>query len=254
VARTTDGQGSGQIERYGGRNSGVATQRVNSRKSSFSTVYGVMLAMDMESHAQISEILDLVAPEISAIKIGNLALYLHGVSLIRQLKARYQLPIIADLKLTDVSHIACPLFQHLADAGADAVVVNGCSGRSVLESIARTATNSCELWVFTEFTHSDGLIDERLAERTVRIAIESGVTGLQVPGTRPYRIEDTRLEVGSDIAIMACGIGVQGAKFGSAILAGANLEIVGRAIYGSPEPLASARQAREEIQQVVRNQ
>ena len=218
-------------------------------KSRLARAKGVMFAADLIDEAAIYRCLDAIAPEIKAVKLGSLALCRYGFGLVKSLKGRYPLlPVVADLKLTDVSHIAVQTVRAFADVGADAVVVNGICGKSVLESIVKNTPETCEIWVFTEFTHDDGLIDPDMADKLIADAIDSGVTGIQAPGTRPYRIEDIRQAVGGDISIMACGIGVQGGEFGSAIRAGANYEIVGRSIYGATDPALVAHNARLEIE------
>jgi len=52
--------------------------------------------------------------------------------------------------------------------------------------------------------------------------------------------------------IISPGVGAQGAPFGSAIRAGADYEIVGRAIYASQDPAAAAHAAVEEQRKALR--
>jgi orotidine-5'-phosphate decarboxylase len=47
--------------------------------------------------------------------------------------------------------------------------------------------------------------------------------------------------------IAFCGIGSQGGKFGEAIAAGGDFEIIGRAIYDAPDPLKAAAEIRAAI-------
>ena len=100
----------------------------------------------------------------------------------------------------------------------------------------------------TEFTHSEGLIDGALlANESIQLAVQAGATGVQVPATRPHRIEAVRAAIGENITIASCGIGVQGGTFGAAIKAGANFEIIGRSIFGKPSPKMEARRINEAI-------
>lgn len=222
------------------------------RKSRLAHTRGIMFAADLTDEAAIYRCLDAIAPEIKAIKLGSLALFRHGLGLVKNLKSRYPLlPVVADLKLTDVSHIAVQTVRAFADVGADAVVVNGICGKPVFEDIVSHIPESCEIWIFSEFTHKDGFITPEMADKLIADAIDSGVTGVQAPGTRQYRIEDVRLEVGSDISIMACGIGRQGGALGAAIQAGANYAIIGRDIFEATDPAVIARNARLEIESVL---
>ncbi len=221
------------------------------RKSRLAHTRGIMFAADLTDEAAIYRCLDEIAPEIKAIKLGSLALFRYGFALVKNLKSRYMLPVVADLKLTDVAHVGVPTVRAFADVGADAVVVNGICGKSVLEDIVRYTPETCEIWVFSEFTHDDGLIDAVMADKLIADAIASGVTGVQAPGTRIHRIEDIRHDVGSDISIMACGMGRQGGVFSYAIKAGANYEIVGRAIFEATDPAAAAHKARLAIELIA---
>lgn len=219
------------------------------RKSHLAHTKGIMFAADLIDETAIYRCLDAIAPEIKAIKLGSVALFRHGLGLVKNLKCRYpSLPVVADLKLTDVSHIAVQTVQSFAYVGADVVVVNGICGKPVFEELIKHTPETCEIWIFSEFTHEDGFISPDMADKLIVDAIDSGVTGVQAPGTRPYRIEDVRLEVGSDISIMACGIGRQGGALGSAIKAGVNYAIIGRDIFEATDPAMVARKMRLEIE------
>lgn len=216
-------------------------------ESKFSGNKGILFAADLPDQRALYLCLDEIADEIDAIKLGNTLLYEVGVKLITDLKKRYSLPVVADIKITDTSHIATRVAQSFANAGADALTISGICGRTVFRDVRKTLSDSCELWIFSEFTHDDGLVDAELADLSIRSACQEGLAGIQVPGTRTHRIEDVRSDVGNHIVIIACGIGIQGGRFGSAILHGANYEIIGRAIYGQSSPRLASQVAKEAI-------
>jgi orotidine-5'-phosphate decarboxylase len=220
-------------------------------KSRFSASRGVLFAGDLSSEEELLICLDSISPYLEAIKLGNALLYDTGARLVRDIRLRYGLPVVVDLKLTDVSHVATRVVKTFAAHGAAAIIVAGVCGREVLRDLVTATQGDCEIWVFTEFTNDSGLIEPSLADHCVREALDAGVLGFQAPGTRPHRIEDIRSDVGERAAIVACGIGVQGGRFGSAISAGANLEIIGRSIYGHPEPSAAAAEAKGAISRVA---
>ncbi len=219
--------------------------------SRFRDTKGILFAADLPTEEIIFSCLDAIAPHLAAVKLGNAVLYTAGAILIKKIKSRYGLPVIADLKLTDVSHVAIRVVDSFAARGADAVIVAGMCGREVLSNVVRVAEKRCEIWIFTEFTNDSGMIDPALADRCVQVALDAGVVGFQAPGTRPHRVEDVRADVGNSVTIAACGIGVQGGRFGSAISAGANLEIIGRAIYSAREPAIAAAAAKHAILQAA---
>lgn len=217
-------------------------------KSRFSRVRGIAFAGDLETDTALFQCLDLIHHEIKVLKLGNALLYRYGFKLLDSLKNRYaELPVIIDIKLCDVAHIASRVAKDFAERGADVVVVAAICGPVVIKEIVKAVPSSCEIWVFSEFTHDSGYINSRTADESIIAALESGAKGVQAPGTRTHRVEEIREDVGENIAIMACGIGAQGARFGSAIKAGANFEIIGRSIYGQFSPLDPVREARRDI-------
>lgn len=90
------------------------------------------------------------------------------------------------------------------------------------------------------------------AEEMARLGVECGVDGFIAPATRPERIRAVRSIVGDGKKILSPGVGAQGGKASDAIRAGADYAIVGRAIYGSADPRASAEAFAEDIRTVLR--
>jgi orotidine-5'-phosphate decarboxylase len=72
------------------------------------------------------------------------------------------------------------------------------------------------------------------------VAREGGATGVVAPATRPEDIAAVRAAVG-DLTIISPGVGAQGGDSRAAIAAGADLVIVGRAIYQADDPGSAAR-------------
>lgn len=216
-------------------------------RSKFAGTCGILLAADLPGPDEILRLLDEVSPYIAAIKIGNPVLYRTGFGVVRTIKDRFPIPVVLDIKLCDVAHVAQMVVSDAVDAGADAIIVAGVCGPEVVQEATHVCGASTEVWVFTEFTSDSGLISEKLADDIAKMAASLPVQGVQAPGTRPYRIEDIRDIVGPDRCVVACGIGVQGGRFGSAIRSGANLEIVGRSIYGSSLPREIAIEAQRRV-------
>lgn len=219
--------------------------------SKFSKGFGILFAADISDTNNLKNVLDQICDHIRMIKLGNSVLYRAGSGVIRELKRRYSLPVVADLKLTDVSHISQGVVAEFVDQGADAIVLSGICGPIVLSDAIRVAGAKSEIWAFTEFTNDSGLIDVQLADQIIRTSRSVGIVGFQVPGTRPERVTSARADLGSDVTIISCGIGAQGTRFGAAITEGANYEIIGRAIYLSRSPANTAHEASTIIESVV---
>ena len=88
------------------------------------------------------------------------------------------------------------------------------------------------------------------AEEMARLGVECGAKGFIAPATRPERIAAIR-EIIGDRLILSPGVGAQGGSASSAIKAGADYVIVGRAIYKADDPKAVAKSICEEIKTVL---
>ena len=87
-------------------------------------------------------------------------------------------------------------------------------------------------------------------EEMAELGVRCGVSGFIAPATRPERIAAIRSVIG-DRLILSPGVGAQGGSAASAIEAGADYVIVGRAIYESDNPGESAESFREQIAKVL---
>lgn len=189
---------------------------------------------------------------IKGIKIGYPLILNSDVGLttiINTIRDVCDLPIIADLKIVDIPYIAEKIVFTAFNAGCDGVTIAGICGKSTLTSCKRIAKNK-EIYVFTQFTHDDGLIDDNIADKILETVKEVGVTGVQVPATKLYRIRHARKVLGDDYIIVSCGVGFQGPPVGSAIREGANYEIVGRLIYESENVLETVIKMNRKIKEI----
>ena len=98
---------------------------------------------------------------------------------------------------------------------------------------------------------SESIIDKALPD-IINEAISLDPDGIIAPATRPTVLAEVRRTIPRDMLIISPGVGAQGAPFGSAIRAGADYEIVGRAIYASQDPAAAAHAAVEEQRKALR--
>jgi len=202
----------------------------------------LILALDITNLRKAIDIAVSCAPYLDAIKIGLPTVVYCGLKIIKRLKTLVDLPIIADFKIADICYIAKKNVQAAFKAGADAITVWGFVGPTTIEMCLEEANRERDVIILTELTHSDAkFFMQPVAENIVRMAKELEVSGIQAPGTRPQRIRKFREIVGKDMLILACGIGVQGGEYGTALMAGADFEIVGRAIYMEPNPSQAAQ-------------
>lgn len=207
---------------------------------------GIIFAADLVDEVSCLQVIEEISGFIDAIKIGYPLILNTGIQIVHKIKEICNLPVIADLKIMDISSVAGKIVATVVKAGCDGVVVCGQCGPGVIFDCMQEAEDKMVI-VFNEFTHFDGLITEEVANDTAKIAKDLGAYGIQVPGTKPHRIQKLREIVGNNLIIIACGIGAQGPSPGTAIKTGADYEIIGRAIYTSQNPKRSV----EEIKKII---
>lgn len=203
----------------------------------------LIIALDVMDILEAVKIASAVSSYVDAIKIGIPLGLVAGYGIFQRLKEETGLPIIADVKIADVPHIAREIARICFDAGADAVTVHGFVGPSSIEACVAEAGSSKDVTVMTEITHPDAsLFMEDVSQVIARLAKDTGASGIQAPGNRPERVRIMRKIVGNEMTIISCGMGFQGGKRGSALRAGADFEIYGRSIYKAPNPEKAAKE------------
>lgn len=219
---------------------------------------GILFAADIPDKNQLFSVLEQVKSYIAAIKIGNLVLYEHSWSIIKEIKNLVNLPLIADLKLLDMPDMVGKITKCAVNSGADGIMVAGSIGVEGIMSCKEYLKEKL-LFVFTQFTHCDGLISKEEANKYIDLAIDMNCTGIQVPATIKGRIREVREKIGNKFIIISCGVGTQkfygdkieGPTIGSALIEGADYEIVGRTIYQNPFPKDAAKFAYSKISEII---
>lgn len=212
---------------------------------------GIIFAADLMEELPCLRLIKDISNFIDVIKIGYPLILNAGIQIVEKIKKDCGLPIIADFKIMDISETAKNIVSTVIKAGCDGVMVCGVCGPEVVYDCIKEAHNKM-VFVFNEFTCMSALITDKVADDTARMAKELGAYGIQAPGTKPHRVQRLRQIVGDDLVIIACGIGAQGPKPGSAIEAGADYEIIGRAIYASVNPRRSAEGIRKSMGLLLR--
>lgn len=208
---------------------------------------GIMLALDVPGRDQAFRLLDRIAGEIDVIKFNYPLVLREGLEIITRVRETYDKPILADFKIADVPVTNNRIIGLCREAGADGVMVQGFIGIDAIQS-AIEAAGDLKIFVVTQLTNPGGLdFTGRFTEEFAGLARMLGAAGVQAPGNRPEVVSKVREIVGEEMMIACCGIGVQGGKFGGAIAAGGDFEIIGRAIYSAPDPVRAVKDIRAAI-------
>lgn len=197
-----------------------------------------------------TQILVKAAPHLVAVKINYPLILALGLDFTAQLLASTDLITIGDVKIADIDNTAAWIARHLYGIGFDGLIAHPFVGfeRSLdgLFTIAHEKGRGVILVINMSHPGSSLFISP-YASAFAEFAVEHGADGVIAPATRPAEVAAARSCLGKEMLILSPGVGAQGARPGDAIRAGANLEIVGRAIYQADDPAAAARLINDQI-------
>lgn len=197
----------------------------------------IMLALDTPNREKSFEVLDQTHDLIDAVKFNYPLILKEGLSILTEVKTKYNLKVVADFKVADVPVTNNRIVKIVKEAGADAIMVHGFIGSDALLEIMDVSKGELGVIIVTELTHPGGLEYTRdHSESFSELCNFVDAYGIQAPGTRPDQIKKLREVVGKEKIIVSCGVGAQGGSFEEALKAGADYAIIGRAIYDHPNP------------------
>lgn len=207
----------------------------------------MILALDVTDREEALKIAEDVQEFVDAIKVGYPLILATGLDIIRDL-AEFA-PVIADFKVADIPNTNRLICEQVFEAGADAVIVQGFTGRDSLEACIEIASEyGKDVFVVSEMSHPGGAeFMQPIAEAIAKMALEARAFGLVAPATRPERVKEIRKIIRDRLTIISPGVGAQGGKASDVIAAGADWVIVGRSIYKAESPKEAAREIAEEI-------
>jgi len=208
----------------------------------------IILALDETDPVKALKVADDVKEYIDAVKVNWPLILSAGPEVITRLSKMTD--VICDLKVADIPNTASLIVKGAVERGASAVIVHAFTGEDSLEA-AVDAAGGAEIYAVTEMSHPGGVtFTSKHAEEMAKIGVKCGVAGFIAPATRPERISAIRKVIGSK-KILSPGVGTQGGSAASAISAGADYVIVGRSVYGSPNPKKVASEMEKEIRFVL---
>ena len=156
----------------------------------------MILAFDVTDRKEALRISEDVREFVDAIKVGYPLILATGLEIIRELAIFA--PIIADLKVADIPNTNQLICEQVFKAGADAVIVQGFTGKDSLDACQEVASEyKKDIFVISEMSHPGGAeFLQPVAEAIAKMAAESGAFGLVAPATRPERVKRIREIIG----------------------------------------------------------
>lgn len=192
---------------------------------------------------KLGKLLSSVEEYVAGVKIGLPTILSLTPDVVKELITNrvWNFFFIADMKLADIGYVSSFLVKEAAFMGFNAIIAHAVIGYNAVKAIVSEAKiKGLGVLTVCAMTHegADEAINKLFSEN-VNASLKAGVDGLILPATRPQLIKEARRLV-KDKIIMSPGVGVQGARPGAAISAGADFEIIGRSIYLAKDPRKAA--------------
>ncbi|HDL60032.1 MAG TPA: orotidine-5'-phosphate decarboxylase [candidate division WOR-3 bacterium] len=204
------------------------------------------LDVDIQKAKKIAEAVKGLKKEIAGLKIGSILCWQHGLpKVVGELKKVCDFPVIFDAQkaCTDIPDIVRKQAKVVANAGVDAFIAapQGAGSATLTAFVDACKEYQIVPIVVLEMTHPEfsAFLSRDAAERILEKSIDLGVRSFVAPANKPERLKlykniaKKKREV---IKILSPGVGPQGGGPDTAVEAGADFVIVGRAIYKAGEP------------------
>lgn len=203
----------------------------------------IQLALDSLDFEQTLSLAEQTAPYVDIFEIGTPCIKHNGVELVKALRARFPNKLIlVDLKTMDAGEYeATPFYA----AGADICTVLGVSGSATMAGVIRAA----------QAHHAEAQIDLINVPDKLACAREAATLGAQIIGVHtgldaqaagqtPFADLQAIASLGLNVRVSVAG-GIKASTVKQVVDAGADIIVVGAAIYGAASPAEAARQIRD---------
>ena len=206
----------------------------------------IQVALDTLDYEQTIRLAQRISPYVDIIELGTPCVKYNGIRIVETIHILIpECLVLADLKTMDAGlYEASPFYE----AGADIVTVLGAADAGTIKGVVEASkSKNAQAQV--------DLINVKNKLETVAIAYELGAhiigvhTGLdqQAKGQTPF--EDLKkvqqMKVGLKISVAG---GINKDTVRQAIDAGADIVVVGAAIYGAADPVRAAAEIREAVE------
>jgi orotidine-5'-phosphate decarboxylase len=208
-------------------------------------------APDLETAARWAA---LVTPHVSTVKVG-LELYLrYGPEVVATVRGASRVSVFLDLKLHDIPATVAGAARAVSRLRPDVLTVHAVGGADVVRAAveASPGTLVAAVTVLTSLSARDlgqigvtGSVSDAVL-RLAALSVEAGAQGLVCS---PREVSAVRAEVGPDVTLITPGVRPAGADANDqariatpeeAVLAGADLLVIGRPITRAADPGAAA--------------
>ena len=206
----------------------------------------IQMALDSLDFNQTVALADQVAPYVDIFEIGTPCIKYNGINLVNELRQRFpDKLLLVDLKTMDAGEYEAGAFYA---AGADIVTVLGVSGLATIGGVIKAAKkHSAEVQIDLINVEDKAYIARESVKLGAQIVgIHTGLDA-QAAGQTPFADLNDVARLGLNVRISVAG-GIKQSTVQQVVEAGANIIVVGAAIYGAASPAEAAREIRELVE------
>jgi len=200
----------------------------------------IQMALDSLDFNQTVNLATQVAPYVDIFEIGTPCIKYNGIGLVKELKNKFPGKLVlVDLKTMDAGEYeATPFYE----AGADICTVLGVSGLATIGGVIKAA-NKYNAEAQIDLINVPDKVACAKAAAELGAHIMGVHTGLdaQAAGQTPFADLQAIADLGLNVRISVAG-GIKASTVQQVAKAGANIVVVGAAIYGAPSPAEAARE------------
>ncbi len=203
----------------------------------------IQLALDSLDFDQTLNLAEQAAPYIDIFEIGTPCIKHNGIALVTELRARFpDKLILVDLKTMDAGEYeATPFYA----AGADICTVLGVSGMATIEGVIKAAkAHQAEAQIDLINVPDKLACAKAAAELGANIiGVHTGLDA-QAAGQTPFADLEAIASLGLKVRLSVAG-GIKQSTVKQVVDSGADIIVVGAAIYGAASPADAARMIRD---------
>lgn len=226
----------------------------------------LIVALDVSSASEAYAIVDKLSARVRWFKVGSILFTREGKDFVTSLKDRGY-SVFLDLKFFDIPNTVKGVCEVVAEMGVDMFTIHMLGGiemaRAALQGISRfpqsplvlgvTVLTSMDEKILRDELRMIGGLDETVTH-LVRQGLEAGLRGFVCS---PQELVSLRSWVPTDTVVVTPGVRLAGEATGDqkrvmtpgeAHRYGANYLVMGRSIYGAPDPLEVVDKVLAEIE------
>ena len=212
----------------------------------------ILCAIDTPDPARARALAAAVAGAVGGIKLGLEFFVANGPKAVREIAGTA--PLFLDLKLHDIPATVAGAARAVARLRPEVLTVHAAGGTDVIRAAVEAAPSTmvAAVTVLTSLGDDDlGRIGlgGPVPDAVLRLAVLSVEAGAQGLVCSPREVSAVRAEVGDDVTLITPGVRPAGSEANDqarvatpeeALLAGADLLVIGRPITRAPDPGAAA--------------